>query len=99
MTEERTEVKVRSFSQIDQGLLIPVYLYSCPHWRVLTTAREQYCRQCFQDSQAGPTRAMAGWMRAKLVGVVSLTLDPKTQELRAQVLETGGQDQDRGARR
>lgn len=81
------KVRVEAFREIDKGLLIPIYLYTCPHWHVFTTAREQYCSQC--DKEAA--KPMVGWtpMRSRLVGVVSVTLDPKTQELRAQVLEAG----------
>lgn len=89
--ERKDTRKARTFGKLDKALQIPVYLYSCVHWQVFTTARAQYCSQCaMEQTDRGKLKSqdgVTGMMGSRLVGVALLTLDPETKTLRAQVLE------------
>ena len=56
------------------SITITTRLFTCSHYKILSTARSMWCNECGRESMDPGTQEYAGYMESKPVAVVEFSL-------------------------
>ena len=71
---DHDKILLRAKQEVQTSVTITTRLFTCRHYKILSTASSMWCNECARGNMDQSTQEFAGYMESKPVAVVEFSL-------------------------